>query len=329
LMEAAQRGKEVVVVVELKARFDEQSNIHWARRLEERGGTVVYGLVGLKTHCKLALVLRKEEGGFRRYAHIGTGNYNPETAKLYTDVSLLTSDVVTTQGISEVFNYLTANTRNPDFAGLWVSPRTFLSGTLELIHRERLNARKGLPAGITAKFNALLDTEVIEALYAASREGVEIRLMVRGICALRPEVPGMSDHIKVKSVIGRYLEHSRVYAFRNAGQPEVFIGSGDWMMRNLRERVEVVVPVQTLELRERLLHILSVYWHETAGTRWMHADGHYTRAAAHHGKKWGAQDWFSKDIHGQGDLPAIPLLWEPAAKAEKGAAEPAAQEARA
>ncbi len=315
LMEAAQRGKEVVVVVELKARFDEQSNIHWARRLEERGGTVVYGLVGLKTHCKLALVMRKEENGFRRYAHVGTGNYNPETAKLYTDVSLLTCDTAITQGVSEVFNFLTANTRDPDFGGLWVSPRTFLSGTLELIHRERMNAKKGLPSGITAKFNALLDTEVIEALYAASKDGVEVRLIVRGICSLRPELPGVSDKIKVKSVVGRYLEHSRIYAFRNAGDPLVFIGSGDWMVRNLRERVEVIVPVRSPELRNRLLRILAVYWNEEGGTRWMRADGHYTRSVRQgKAKAWRAQDWFAKNIqgvtaHGGHELPHIAPMW--------------------
>lgn len=310
LMEAAQRGKEVVVVVELKARFDEQSNINWARRLEERGGTVVYGLVGLKTHCKLALAMRKEEGVFRRYAHVGTGNYNPDTARLYTDLSLMTCDPEITEGISEVFNFLTANTRNPDFGALWVSPRTFLSGTLELIQRERENARKGLPSGIVAKFNALLDTEVIEALYAASRDGVEIRLIVRGICSLRPEAPGLSENIRVKSVIGRYLEHSRIYAFRNGGDPQVYIGSGDWMVRNLRERVEVIVPVKAVDLRKRLLAILSVYWNENGGTRFMHHDGRYTRpASVASTKRWRAQEWFAKASSGQGDLIEPPPLF--------------------
>lgn len=323
LMEAAQRGKEVVVVVELKARFDEQSNIHWARRLEERGGTVVYGLVGLKTHCKLALILRKEDGVFRRYAHIGTGNYNPDTAKLYTDLSLLTSDASVTEGVSEVFNFLTANARDPDFRGLWVSPRTFLSGTLELIARERRHARMGLPSGIVAKFNALLDREVIEALYDASRDGVEIRLIVRGICALRPQAPGLSENIRVKSVVGRYLEHSRIYAFRNADEPEVFIGSGDWMVRNLRERVEVIVPVRDAKLRDRLLSILAVYWQEEGDTSWMQHDGRYQRVAQDRKKGlMRAQDRFIRECAGNLDLPALAPLWETTPKTNTETAIP-------
>jgi len=313
LMEAAQRGKEVVVVVELKARFDEQSNIHWARRLEERGGTVVYGLVGLKTHCKLALVIRKEESGIRRYAHIGTGNYNPDTARLYTDLSLMTGEPSLTEGVSEVFNFLTANARDIGFRGLWVSPRTFLTGTLEAIQRERANARNGLPSGIVAKFNALLDKEVIEALYQASQDGVEIRLIVRGICSLRPGAPGLSENIRVKSVVGRYLEHSRIYCFRNGGDPQVMIGSGDWMVRNLRERVEVMVPVNDPRLRRRILHILSVYWHEEGDTRWMGHDGRYQRASKPGSRhRIRAQEWFMRQAAGADNLPTFPPLWEDA-----------------
>jgi polyphosphate kinase len=315
LMEAAQRGKEVIVVVELKARFDEQSNIDWARQLEERGGTVVYGLVGLKTHCKLSLVIRREEDGFRRYAHIGTGNYNPETARLYTDFSLLTSDNGLTEGISAVFNFLTANAVDPDFQGLLVSPVSFLSDTLAAIGREEENARQGLPSGIFAKLNALLDIEVIEALYKASAAGVPVRLIVRGICALRPEAPGLSENIRVKSVVGRYLEHSRVFCFRNAGQEEIYIGSGDWMARNLRERVEVLAPVRDPELRARLLRILATYWQDEACTYWMRHDGVYDRAVT--SKIQGeavlnAQTWSMAEANGESDVSEIPFQWEEA-----------------
>ncbi len=310
LMEAAQRGKEVIVVVELKARFDEQSNIDWARQLEERGGTVVYGLVGLKTHCKLSLVIRREEDGFRRYAHIGTGNYNPETARLYTDFSLLTSDPGLTEGISEVFNFLTANARDPDFHGLLVSPVSFLSDTLMAIHREEENARKGLPSGIVAKLNALLDTEVIEALYKASGAGVPVRLIVRGICALRPGAPELSENIRVKSIVGRYLEHSRVFCFRNGGNEEVYIGSGDWMARNLRERVEVLAPVRDPQLRNRLLRILAVYWKDDASGYWMRHDGIYERAPTDGKSALNAQAWSMSEATGDSDLPEVQPLWE-------------------
>jgi polyphosphate kinase len=312
LMEAAQRGKEVIVVVELTARFDEQSNIRWARQLEERGGTVIYGLGGLKTHCKLALVVRRERAGFRRYAHVGTGNYNPDTARFYTDFSLFTSNRDTTGGIFEVFNHLTANTRRPDFRGLWVSPLSFLSGTLALIARERENARAGKPSGIAAKFNALLDKEVIEALYEASRDGVPIRLIVRGICSLRPGVPGLSENIRVKSVVGRFLEHSRVFCFRNGGDEEMFIGSGDWMVRNLRERVEVLAPVREPALRARLVRILAVYWRDNVATWWMSHDGGYARARPAEGEvPLNAQEFFMQEASGAAsELPEIPGLWE-------------------
>ncbi len=313
LMEAAQRGKEVVVVVELKARFDEQSNIHWARQLEERGGTVVYGLAGLKTHCKVALVVRREADGFRRYAHVGTGNYNPETAKLYTDLSLFTCDRELTGGISEVFNYLTAYAPHPDFRGLRVAPLTFLSGSLALIKREIEHAKAGRPAGIVVKINALFDREVIEALYEASQAGVSVRMIVRGICALRPGAPGLSENIRVKSVVGRFLEHSRVFCFRNGGVSpdgeDVYIGSGDWMMRNLRERVEVIAPVRDNALRARLMRILAVYWADNASTWWMSHDGGYTRAQPGAGEaEVNAQDWFMQEAAGE-HPPAPPSLW--------------------
>jgi len=311
LIEAAQLGKEVVVVVELKARFDEQSNIHWARQLEERGGTVVYGLAGLKTHCKVALVVRREPDGFKRYAHVGTGNYNPETAKHYTDLSLFTSDREITGGLSEVFNYLTAYAPHPDFRGLRVAPLTFLSGTLALIKRECDHAKAGKPAGIAVKINALFDREVIEALYEASAAGVPVKLIVRGICALRPGAPGLSENIRVKSVVGRYLEHSRIFCFRNGGaSEEIYIGSGDWMMRNLRERVEVIAPVGAPALRTRLASILAVYWADNTASRWMRHDGEYERAVPGPGESVvNAQDWFMREAAGERP-PLPPPLWE-------------------
>ena len=284
LLEAAERGKEVTAVVELQARFDEKSNIQWARQLQDKGGTVVYGLVGLKTHCKLALVLRREGSGIREYAHIGTGNYHPETAKHYTDLGLLTADRSVTEGISEVFNYLTAHARLPNFPSLLVGPVNLLEETLAMIRAEEDNARKGLPCGITAKMNAIIDAEVIDALYQASQAGVPIRLIVRGICALRPGVPGLSEGIEVRSVLGRFLEHSRIYRFENAGLPLVFIGSGDWMTRNLRERVEVLAMVRHPDIRRRLENVLSVYWADNAKTHVMSRDGTYRRLEAASGE---------------------------------------------
>jgi polyphosphate kinase len=296
LLEAAEQGKEVVAVVELKARFDEKSNIQWARQLEEKGGTVVYGLVGLKTHCKLSLAIRKEESGFASYAHVGTGNYNPETARRYTDLSLLTSDPEITGGVSEVFNFLTSHSR-PEFARLQVGPVNFLSETLRLIRAETEAARAGRPAAITAKMNALFDKEVIEALYEASQAGVAVRLIVRGICALRPGAKGLSENVRVKSVVGRFLEHSRIFHFLNdaGGAPTVFVGSGDWMERNLRERVEVAIPIKDPALARQVEEILSVYWADTAKSRWMRADGSYVRAAPPAGETaFNAQEWLMR-----------------------------------
>jgi polyphosphate kinase len=277
LLEAAESGKEVTAVVELQARFDETSNINWARQLQDKGGTVVYGLVGLKTHCKLSLVLRREAGGIREYAHVGTGNYHPGTAKLYTDLSLLTAAPEMTGGISDIFNYLTSHSRTPRFENLLVGPVNFLDETLRFIRREESNARAGLPSGITGKMNALIDPDIIEALYSASRAGVPIRLMVRGICSLRPGVEGLSGTIQVRSLVGRFLEHSRIVRFENAGDAKFYIGSGDWMTRNLRERVEALVPIADPDLRLRLEAILRVYWTDNVKTHGMTAAGGYVR----------------------------------------------------
>lgn len=252
LIQAAEAGKEVTVVVELKARFDEESNIRWARRLQDAGVVVVYGVVGLKTHCKLSLVIRRETSGIRRYAHIGTGNYNSMTARIYTDLGLFTAREDTTSEVAEVFNLLTTQSTQPVVKKLLVAPFTMLSSVLEKIHREIGHARAGRPARIVAKMNALQDAKVIRALYEASQAGVEIDLIVRGICCLRPGIEGVSDRIRVRSIVGRFLEHSRIYSFENGGDPEVYIGSADWMPRNLRRRVEVLIPVEDPAAKARI-----------------------------------------------------------------------------
>src|ERR1700757_3499831 len=279
LISAAAR-KEVTAVVELKARFDEASNIKWARDLEDAGVQVFHGLVGLKTHCKLSLLARRDPDGVtRRYAHIGTGNYNATTARIYTDLSLLTADPEITGAVHDVFSFLTAYAENPSYAPLLVAPLDLAEKTLALIDREADHARHGRPARIIAKMNALLDKKVILALYQASQAGVEIDLLVRGICALRPDVRGVSDRIRVRSIVGRFLEHSRIYYFANGGDEEVYIGSADWMPRNLYERVEVLLPLKDPMLRERVRQeILEVYLADNLKTRILQKDGTYRRA---------------------------------------------------
>jgi polyphosphate kinase len=244
LIDAAEAGKQVVVVVEIKARFDERANITWARKLEQAGCHVVYGFVGLKTHCKLALVVREEaDGTLRRYCHIGTGNYNPKTARLYEDYGLLTADTQVGEDVTDLFNHLTGYTRDTVYRRLLVAPDSLRSGLVRRIEREIDAHRKGEKSGIRFKCNALVDEVIIDALYRASQAGVPIALWVRGICALRPGVPGLSETIQVRSVLGRFLEHSRVYEFENGGAPEVWIGSADLMHRNLDRRVETLVQV--------------------------------------------------------------------------------------
>ena len=276
---AAAATKEVTAVVELKARFDEASNIRWARDLEDAGVQVFHGLVGLKTHCKATLVVRREEdGAIRRYAHLGTGNYNPTTARLYTDMSVLTADPVITQAVHSVFNFLTAYSERGDYDGLLVAPINLAEGTLRLIDREAEHAAAGKPARILAKMNSLIDTDVIRALYRASQAGVEIDLVVRGMCALRPGVRGVSDHIRVRSIVGRFLEHSRVFYFANAGDEEMFVSSADWMPRNLYERVELMFPIRDPLLRQRLRQeVLDVYLADTEKARVLRSDGRYHR----------------------------------------------------
>jgi polyphosphate kinase len=278
LIEAA-KTKEVTVVVELMARFDEDSNIRLARELEDAGVGVFHGIFGLKTHCKLALLVRRDpDGVVRRYAHLGTGNYNPVTARFYTDISLLTAREDVTRSVQAVFNYLTAEAEAKDYLPLLVAPITLADDILRLIAVEAEHARQGRPAAIVAKMNALLDRKTIEALYAASKAGVSIDLIIRGMCGLQPGVEGLSENIRVRSIVGRFLEHSRIFSFANGGQRQVFCGSADWMSRNLYERCEVVFPVQDEALAARIHdEILGSYLKDTAKARILTADGSYYR----------------------------------------------------
>ncbi len=277
LIEAAQ-SKEVTVVVELMARFDEASNIRWARELEDAGVGVFHGIFGLKTHCKLALLVRRDpDGVIRRYAHLGTGNYNPVTARFYTDISLLTARPEITGAVQAVFNYLTAEAEGEAYRPLLVAPLTLADDIIKLIRRETEHARAGRPARIIAKMNALLDRGTIEALYEASQAGVEVDMIVRGMCSLRPGLPGLSDRIRVRSLVGRFLEHSRIFSFANGGEESIFCGSADWMPRNLYERCEVLFPVLSGKLRARLSEILAIYLRDNVKARMLKADGEYER----------------------------------------------------
>ncbi len=279
LIEAAQ-SKDVTVVVELMARFDEDSNIRWARELEDAGVGVYHGIFGFKTHCKLALLVRRDpDGVVRRYAHLGTGNYNPVTARFYTDISLLTSRMELTSAAQKVFNYLTADTESTNYDPLLVAPITLADKLVGLIERESEHAKAGRPAAIVAKMNGLIDRRTIEALYAASQAGVEIDLIVRGMCSLRPGVKGLSERIRVRSIVGRFLEHSRIFHFANGGEDDVYCGSADWMPRNLVERCEVVFPVMQIDLKKRLRdEILKTYLKDNTKARLLQPDGEYVRA---------------------------------------------------
>jgi polyphosphate kinase len=281
LIEAAEQGKQVAVLVELKARFDERNNIAWATRLESAGIHVVYGLVNIKVHCKLCLVVRKETDGIRRYAHIGTGNYNRETSQIYTDLALFTADERILGDVSEVFNALTGYSSRRSHLALLVAPGGLRQGFRALVEREMAHAAEGRPAGIVIKNNAVADPAMIRTLYKASQAGVAIDLIVRGVCCLRPGIQGISDRIRVRSVVGRFLEHSRIYSFENGGEPEVYIGSADLMERNLDRRVEVLCPVADPDLRQHLRDVvLSAIRADTARAWTLQTDGSYVRAAA-------------------------------------------------
>jgi len=277
LTQAAQRGKQVAVLVELQARFDEINNINWARTLENYGVHVAYGVPGLKTHAKVALVVRRDVDGIRRYVHIGSGNYNSKTARLYTDIGLFTCNPEIGADVSELFNLLTGFSRQQNYRKLLVAPANLRNQLLELIDRETRNARAGLQARIIAKMNALVSPEMISALYEASQAGVEIDLIVRGMCGLRPGIPGVSERIRVVSCIGRFLEHSRLFSFWNNGDEQFFMGSADWMPRNLERRVEVVVPVEDRALHPRLRSLLQIYLEDNRQAWDLQADGTYVQ----------------------------------------------------
>ncbi len=296
LMEASRNGKQVTALVELKARFDEANNIQWAKQLEEAGVHVVYGLVGHKTHCKCSLVVRREERGLRRYVHLGTGNYNPRTARLYTDLSLFTAREDLTSDVAQLFNTLTGYNRAPVFRRLLVAPFNLHARLLSLIAREAENAAAGHPARIMAKMNALVDKAVIDALYAASQAGVTVELIVRGTCCLVPGVRGLSERIRVRSVVGRFLEHARTFYFENHGGdggPLIYAGSADWMPRNFFRRIEVVFPVDDPALRRWMT--AEFFAHElqdTANARELHPNGSYQPVARADAPSFSAQNYF-------------------------------------
>ncbi|HEY9300533.1 MAG TPA: polyphosphate kinase 1, partial [Phormidium sp.] len=275
LIAAAENGKQVAVLVEIKARFDEENNILWAKKLEQAGVHVVYGLVGLKTHTKVVLVVRREDHHIRRYVHIGTGNYNPKTAGLYTDLGLLSCREELGADLTDLFNYLTGYSRQRSYRKLLVAPVNLRDRMIALIRRETEHCQNGRSGRIVAKMNALVDPQIIATLYEASRAGVQIDLIIRGICCLRPGIPDISQNIRVISIIGRFLEHSRIFYFQNGGQEEVYIGSADWMSRNLNRRVEAVTPVEDLSLAKDLQEILGIMLADNRQAWELQSDGNY------------------------------------------------------
>jgi polyphosphate kinase len=278
LERAAHNGKQVTALVELKARFDEENNIVWARSLERAGVHVVYGVVGLKTHCKAALVVRREADGIRRYVYLSTGNYNPTTARIYTDLGLFTANPDFGEDTSELFNLLTGYSQGRRWRKFIVAPLGMREQVVELIDREAKNAEGGRPARIIVKMNALIEPSVIDALYRASRAGVNIDLVIRGTCALRPGIPGLSERIRVISIVDKFLEHSRIFYFENGGAPQVFLGSADWMPRNFFRRIELMFPVEDPRLKARVTdELLQVVLKDNVKARQLQADGTYVR----------------------------------------------------
>ena len=276
LITAAENGKQVTVLVELKARFDEENNILWAKKLEEAGCHVIYGLAGLKTHCKILLVVRRDEDGIRRYLHMGTGNYNDSTAKIYTDIGIFTCKEPYGADASSLFNVLTGYSRPPEYNRFVVAPQGMRSFFERMIENEIANSEQNLPCGITVKINSLTDPDLIALLYKASQAKVPIRLLIRGICCLIPGLPGVSENITVYSIVGQLLEHSRIYRFENAGSPKIYMGSADWMQRNLDRRVELVFPVEDEALRQRAFDILNLMLSDNINARVMQSDTVYT-----------------------------------------------------
>lgn len=295
LAQAAENGKQVTVLVELKARFDEENNIVWARKLEKAGCHVIYGLVGLKTHSKITLVVRREKDGIRRYVHLGTGNYNDATAKLYTDIGMLTCSETIGEDATAVFNMLSGYSEPLFWNKLSLAPLWLKDKFLQLIEREKKNAKDGRPAHIIAKMNSLCDKDIIEALYKASAAGVKIELIIRGICCLKVGIPGVSENITVRSIVGNFLEHSRIFYFENDGNYEIYCGSADWMPRNLERRVEILFPVDEQELKEELLHILKNQLKDTVKASILQEDGSYIKTDRRGKKPFNSQEAFCRE----------------------------------
>jgi polyphosphate kinase len=316
LIDASRRGKQVTVLVEIKARFDEANNIAWARQLEDVGVHVVYGLVGLKTHCKTCLIVRREGEKMRRYCHLGTGNYNHKTARLYTDISFFTAKDEITEEVAGLFNTLTGFSLTPRFKKLLVAPFTLHSGIQNYIKAETRNAKAGKPARIIAQTNSLVDQATIDNLYRASQAGVKVELIVRGICNLVPNVKGLSENIRVRSILGRYLEHSRVFYFENNGHPLVYAGSADWMPRNFYRRIEAVFPIEDPELKARLIYILETYLKDTKHARILRANGAYHKITRGRKKSSliSAQEIFTREAVARRKLQEKERKEEPAIK---------------
>ncbi|HYO90158.1 MAG TPA: polyphosphate kinase 1, partial [Pyrinomonadaceae bacterium] len=286
LIKAVEEGKQVTALVEIKARFDEENNIEWAKQLEESGVHVVYGLIGLKTHCKVTLVIRNEGDTLRRYVHVATGNYNPTTSRFYTDLGLFTANEEIGTDVIDLFNYLTGFSRQKKYRRLMVSPVSLRESTIELIRREAAHARAGRAARIVVKINRLADPELITAFYEASQAGVPVDLIVRGTCMLKPGVPGVSETINVRNIVGRFLEHSRIFYFANGGDEEVYTGSADWMPRNFDRRVEIIAPVDDPELKRYLVdEVLGIYLRDNVKARRLLSDGRYERILAAPGEE--------------------------------------------
>lgn len=315
LIRAAENGKQVTVLVELKARFDEENNINWAQKLEKAGCHVIYGLHGLKTHCKIALVVRREEDGIRRYLHLGTGNYNDSTAKIYTDVGLFTCNSQYGADASSLFNVITGYSRPPEYQHFAVAPHGLRSFFSRRIRQEIENAKNGLPCGITAKVNSLVDPEIISLLYEASQAGVPVKVVVRGICCLIPGLPGVSENIQIISIVGQLLEHSRIFRFENGGDPKIYMGSADWMPRNLDRRVELVFPIEDADLKERAFGILETLLSDNTNARVMQPDTSYQHVNRRGRAAFSSQLAFYKQAqerlkalqHVESDSPLIPI----------------------
>lgn len=295
LAQAAENGKQVSVLVELKARFDEENNINWAKMLEKAGCHVIYGLVGLKTHSKITLVVRREDDGIRRYVHLGTGNYNDSTAKLYTDLGLLTCSAPIGEDATAVFNMLSGYSEPAAWNRLSLAPLWLKDRFLQLIKREQEHAQAGRTGHIIAKMNSLCDPDVIAALYEASAAGVQIDLIVRGICCLRTGIPGISEHITVRSIVGNFLEHSRIFYFENDGQEEVYCASADWMPRNLEKRVEILFPIEQEDLKKEVIHILDIELEDNVKAHVLQPDNTYIKVDRRGKAYLSSQDSFAEE----------------------------------